>query len=174
GVKDDDGRLYFAAGDTKRQWLASTAVPAAYLNDLMAHCRARSIVVLLDCCYSGAFVPDSKGDQGVHLKEKLSGRGRAILTASNAIEYAWQGEDLSGRGEASVFTSAVIQGLETGEADRDSDGKVSIDDLYKHVYERVREVKPGQTPLLWLGLQGDLYIAWNPYPRTVDGAEERA
>ena len=166
GVKDDNGRLYFAARNTKRRRLASTAVPAAYLNDLMERCRARSIVLLLDCCYSGAFMPGSKGDEGVHLKESLSGHGRAVLTASNAIEYAWEGDTLSGEAQASIFTAAIVEGLETGEADRDHDGAVSIDDLHKHVYERVREARRGQTPLLWsLGLAGTLHIARNPRPQ---------
>jgi sugar lactone lactonase YvrE len=165
GVKDDDGRLYFAATDTKRRRLASSAVSAVYLNDLMDRCRARSIMVLLDCCYSGAFVAGAKGDEGVHLKERLSGHGRAVLTASNAIEYAWEGDELSGQAEASLFTAAIVDGLTTGDADRDRDGAVSIEDLHKHVYERVREAKRTQTPLLWtFGVAGTLHIAQNPHP----------
>ena len=125
-MKDDDGRLYFAAMDTEKCLLAATAVSAAWLNDVMERCRARAIVLLLDCCYSGAFVRGSKSDDGVHLKEKLAGRGRAILTASNALEYAWEGEELSGQPQPSLFTAATVEGLETGEADRDGDGVVSI------------------------------------------------
>jgi sugar lactone lactonase YvrE len=175
GVKDDDGRLYFAAADTRRRRLASTAVSAAYLNDLMERCRARSIVLLLDCCYSGAFVAGAKGDEGVHLKEKLSGQGRAVLTASNAIEYAWEGDALSGQPEASVFTAAILDGLETGDADRNRDGVVSIDDLYQHVYERVQESGRSQTPLLWsFGVAGTLQIARNPRPRPRDMDAEAA
>jgi sugar lactone lactonase YvrE/uncharacterized caspase-like protein len=165
GVKDDDGRLYFAATDTRRRRLASSAVSAVYLNDLMDRCRARSIVVLLDCCYSGAFVAGAKGDDGVHLKERLAGHGRAVLTASNAIEYAWEGDELSGQAEASLFTAAIVDGLTTGDADRDRDGAVSIEDLHKHVYESVREAKRAQTPLLWtFGVAGTLHIAQNPHP----------
>jgi molecular chaperone DnaJ len=48
GVKNDDGWLYFAATDTEKNWLSSTAVPATFLNDQMERCRARSIVLLLD------------------------------------------------------------------------------------------------------------------------------
>jgi WD40 repeat protein len=124
---------------------------------------------LLDCCYSGAIRPGSKGDEGVHLKEKLSGRGRAILTASNAIEYAWEGEDVSGEGQPSLFTAAIVQGLQTGEADRDRDGAVSINDLYTHVREEVLAARRGQTPLMWaLEVEGDLYVARNPYPPAVE------
>jgi tetratricopeptide (TPR) repeat protein len=167
GVKDDDGRLYFAAADTEREWLAATGVPAAYLADLMERCRARSIVLLLDCCYSGAFLPGSKGDRGLDLRERLEGEGRAILTASNALEYAWEGEDLRGQGQPSLFTAAIVEGLQTGKADRDRDGAVSITDLYQHVYERVREAKRGQTPQLWtLKVQNNVYVARNPHLST--------
>lgn len=179
GVKDDESRLYFAASDTERQWLDSTAVAAAWLNERMERCRARSIVLLLDCCFSGAFLRGSKGDGGVDggvdLNERFQrfqGSGRAILTASNAIEYAWEGEELLGQARPSLFTAAVVQGLETGEADRDCDGSVSIDDLYAHVYERVRDSGRGQTPLKWtLGIEGSLSIAHNPHsPQVQPGA----
>ncbi len=171
GVKDDDGRLYFAALDTEKKFLASTGVSAALMVDLMEHCRARSIVLLLDCCYSGAFVAGAKGDEGVHLKEKFEGEGRAILTASNAIEYSWEGDDLTGEGAPSVFTAAIVEGLETGAADRDRDGRVSIEDLYGHVYERVRSAHPGQTPKKWeFGVEHDLYVARNPHPIEIQAA----
>ena len=175
GVKDDDGRLYFAATNTEKDWLASTAVSAAFVNDLMERCRARSIILLLDCCYSGAFVPGSKGDEGVHLKEKFLGRGRAVLTASNAIEYAWEGDELSGEGQPSLFTAAIVEGLYTGEADRDRDGAVSIGDLYTHVCERVDQAKRGQTPLMWaLEIERNLYIAHNPYPPSIEPLASRS
>jgi uncharacterized caspase-like protein len=163
GLKDDDGRLYFAAANTERLFPASTAIRSDFLNDLMEHCRARSIILMLDCCYSGAVVRGSKGDEGVHLKEKLSGHGRAILTATNATEYAWEGSDLVGGGEGSVFTSAIVEGLRTGDADRDGDGLVSISDLYGYVEEKVRAERRGQHPRLWaLDIQENLYLARSP------------
>jgi hypothetical protein len=172
GLKDDDGRLYFAAANTERLYPASTAIRSDFLNDLMEHCRARSIVLMLDCCYSGAVVRGSKGDEGVHLKEKLSGHGRAILTATNATEYAWEGSDLVGGGEGSVFTSAIVEGLRTGDADRDGDGLVSISDLYGYVEEKVRAERRGQHPSLWaFGIQENLYLARSSRPAAA-AAEE--
>ncbi|MGI5440978.1 caspase family protein [Streptomyces shenzhenensis] len=91
GIKDDDGSLYFAALDTDRDLPASTAIPAAFLRDRMNGCRARTIVVLLDCCYSGAFVPGAKGDDQVHVRDELGGHGRVVLTATSRTEYAWEG-----------------------------------------------------------------------------------
>jgi molecular chaperone DnaJ len=160
GVKDEDGRLYFAASDTEKDWLASTALPASYLRELMDRSRARSIVVVLDCCYSGAFVEGAKGDGSVPVRDELAGRGRAVLTATNATEYSWEGTKLLGEGSPSVFTAAIVEGLRTGAADRDGDGRVSVDDLATYVYERLHDLGSTQTPMRWMsGVADTVYLA---------------
>lgn len=174
GIKDDEGRLLFAAVDTKRlrgkgpggRWLTSTTIPATFLKDLMDHCRARSIVLFLDCCYSGAFLPRSKGDSGVHLKERLEGQGRAILTASTEIEYAWEGDHILGEVRPSLFTAAVVTGLSTGQADRNGDGLVSVTELYDYVYDYVRrESRNRQSPkLLALNIENNVFLAKSAVP----------
>jgi actin-like ATPase involved in cell morphogenesis len=163
GVKDDDGRLFFAGTNTERGLLDATAVSSEYVRRVMDRCRARSIVLLVDCCYSGALLAGSKGDASVHLKETLAGQGRAILTATNEVEYAWEGEERMGQGQPSLFTAAIVEGLRSGAADRDGDGEVSVDELYDYVHERVLQAKRGQTPLRWALLQGDVHIAHNPH-----------
>jgi hypothetical protein len=76
------------------------------------------------------------------------------------MEYSFEGDQTSGQGRPSVFTSAVVQGLATGEADRDRDGYVSVDELYDFAYEQVRTVTPSQTPGKWVfDVQGDFYLA---------------
>ena len=98
GIKDDNGRLHFAARDTDKRLLASTAVSADFVHAQMRRCRAKSIIVLLDCCYSGAFLSGTKGDPAVHVKDELAGHGRAIITATNRTEYAWEGDRLQRTG----------------------------------------------------------------------------
>jgi hypothetical protein len=162
GVLDDYGRLYYAAVNTRRLRLAATAVPAAWLNERLEDCRARRQVVVLDCCHSGAFARGSKGDPPLALQHRFEphGRGRVVLTASRGTEYSFEGEQPSGEGVPSVFTKAIIEGLATGDADRDRDGMITVTDLYHHLYETVRSVEPRQTPELWTyGAEGDLLIA---------------
>ena len=66
----------------------------------------------------------------------------------------------------SVFTSALVEGLRTGDADHDQDGDVALDELYEYVYEKVRAETPNQTPGKWVfGVQGDLVIARRTSPR---------
>src|SRR6185437_3798226 len=101
--------------------------------------------------------------------QQFGGRGRAVITASSAMEYAFEAGELVGTSQVppSVFTSALVQGLETGEADRDQDGLVGLDELYDYVYDKVRAVTPNQTPGKWtFGMQGELVIARRSRPVT--------
>jgi hypothetical protein len=144
--------------------LESTSVSAAFVNRQMSRSRSRRVVLLLDCCYAGAFergmVP--KADEAVHVEEQFGGRGRAVITASGAMEFAFENAELTASSELrpSVFTRAVVDGLESGDADRDQDGYVDLDELYDYVYDRVRDATPNQTPGKWtFALQGELFIA---------------
>jgi WD40 repeat protein len=168
GVKDDDGKLYLVASDTAMARLDSSGIDAEFVNRHMARSRSRRIVLLLDCCYSGAFARGSptRAAGGIDIGERFKqGRGRLVLTASTAMEYAWDGDELNNLGDAgpSSFTAAVVRGLETGEADLDHDGQVSFRDLSDYVYDFVRAQNPKQTPQKWyLESEGDLYIARTP------------
>jgi len=171
GVKDEAGELYFAASNTLLRRLGATAVAADFVNRRMSRSRSRRVVLLLDCCYAGAFERGmtARAGSGVGIEEQFGGRGRAVITASSAMEYAFEGDDLADTRELapSVFTSALVEGLATGEADRDQDGLVALDELYDYVYDKVREATPNQTPGKWtFAVQGDLYIARRARPVT--------
>jgi hypothetical protein len=180
GLKDESGELYLAATNTMPTRLASTAVDATLVSRLMQRSRARRVVLLLDCCYGGAFergvIARAGGDADVGSQFSMGvlggGRGRAVITASSAMEFAFEGSTLAEGSVASpsVFTSALVEGLTTGEADRDNDGHVSLSELYDYVYERVREQSPNQTPCKWeFDLRGGFYVARNPHRRVVPG-----
>ncbi|MGV9366795.1 caspase, EACC1-associated type [Amycolatopsis sp. NPDC003731] len=164
GLKDDAGGLYFAARNTRPDRLRSTAVPADFVQQCIRQSRSRSIVLLLDCCYGGAFgqgvAVRASGDANV-LDSFRGGRGRAVITASNSIEYAFEGATLASDQPArpSVFTSALVEGLRTGEADRDEDGLIALGELYEYLFDRVRERNPKQTPSRDIEMQGELYLA---------------
>ena len=162
GVKDERGELYLAATDTEVDLLSATGVSAAWLSEQIDRSRSRRTVVLLDCCFSGSFPfgMRARAGGGVDAPEQLQGRGRVIITASNAMEYAYEGDRLvEGDAGPSVFTGAIIEGIQTGDADLDGDRLISVDDLYDYVYDRVREITPGQRPLKKSELEGPLYLA---------------
>lgn len=168
GMKDAAGRLHFVTTNTRFGRLGSTGISASWVSEQIDRSLSRRIVLLLDCCYSGAFSRGlaPRAASGVAVMEQFGGRGRAIITASDAMEYAYEGDELAlDVGQPSIFTRALVDGLETGKADRDGDGRVGADELYAHVFDKVREETPHQTPTMSTsGLQGELYLARNPNP----------
>jgi|CZKY01.1.fsa_nt_gi hypothetical protein len=165
GVKDEDGQLYLATADTKHKLLRSTALWANFINDVMRQSRSRCQILLLDCCYSGAFARGmtAKDTAYVGTKEHFEGRGRIVLTASDSMQYAFEGDRVEGAGAGSVFNRNIVRGLETGEADLNGDGLISMDELYNYVYDRVSAETPSQLPRKWaLEGEGELIIARNP------------
>src|SRR5438034_6688420 len=85
GVKDEEGRLLFATTDTRRSLLLSSAVSAHFVNECMRRCRAGQQVLLLDCCYSGAFPQGlaAKSDRTLMVGDHFEARGRVVITASS-------------------------------------------------------------------------------------------
>ena len=160
GVLDDRGRLYYATSDTEREWLSVTAVPAAWLNEQLEDCRCRRQVLVLDCCHSGAFAKGAKGEATLALRDRFEGRGRVIVTASRATEYSFEGDKIVGDGAASVFTSALVNGLRSGDADSDLNGLITVNELYDYAYHEVTAGQAHQTPSLWThGVEGSLIVA---------------
>lgn len=164
GVLDDRGRLYYAATDTRRDRLAATAIEAGWLNDRFEDSRARSQIVILDCCHSGAFARGAKGAPDLDLEHRFKprGHGRVVLTASKATEYSFEGNQATGPEIRSVFTRAIVDGLRTGDADLDQDGAITASEAYQFTYEKVRALESRQTPGIWVyGAEGDVILAWS-------------
>jgi hypothetical protein len=166
GLVDPRRRLFFAASDTLKNRLAATGVEAQWLLDQLDDCRARRQVVILDCCFSGAFANTAKGDADLGLAERFNaaGRGRVVLTASRGSEYSFEGEPVPGSTmPGSIFTSALVDGMRSGAADLDKDGLISVDDAYAYAFDRLRTADARQTPQRWLyGAEGDIFLARNP------------
>jgi hypothetical protein len=189
GWKDIHNRLYFIVADTEHGLMGSTAVSANFVSDCMSQSRSTRVIVLLDCCYSGAFVAAMRrratGPPQVDVSETFEGKGRVVLTASTSLQFAHETEPgvLSSRERArpSVFTSAIVQGLKDGSADLDQDGLVSISELYDYIHAALRENAPGQVPTLSVdSARGTIYLAHSPrraITRNVDavlGADNQA
>jgi molecular chaperone DnaK len=167
GWKDIRGRLYFIACDTERDLPEATAISADFVSDLMGQSKSESIVLLLDCCYSGAFTAGmtrrSSGSPRVNVSEPFAGRGRVVITSSTSLQFAHESDPrvLSSQEEAqpSPFTAAVVEGLRDGAADLDGDGRISVSELYEYVHKQVLDKVPGQTPTLSVNnARGTIYL----------------
>ncbi len=153
GVRDEYGSLYLAVKNTNRARLRSTAIKSDFIRDAMDQSRSRRQVLILDCCNSGAFAQGTKaeagGSVGTASAFEGTGYGRVVLTASDSTQFAWEGDKVIGADTTdSLFTHFLVKGLE-GEADRDGDGKITVDELYDYAYEQIVDVTPKQTPGKW-------------------------
>ena len=170
------GRLYFATTPTERHRLRATALADSFIHDLMEHAAAQFVVLVLDCCHSGAFGRGIPRASEVELAERFGGSGRVTLAASAQIEYAFEEEAVVATDQrlpSSFFTAALVEGLRR--ADADEDGIVTLDALYRFVSDEVRRRNPQQTPRLLGDRSGQITMAFRPHrsadARAPDGAD---
>lgn len=129
GVKDADRNLYFAACNTRKEreeLVRSTAIAASFLRDCIRNSKSKRQIVILDCCFSGAFGDlVAKDDGSIDLESLLGAEGRVVLTSSSSIQYSFEEQD----GNLSIYTRYLIEGIRTGAADLDGDGAITVDEI---------------------------------------------
>ncbi|MBD2096954.1 GUN4 domain-containing protein [Trichocoleus sp. FACHB-591] len=171
-VKDDNGTLYLATFYTQkpqkgRVFTTSTEVPASFIQNCMNSSFSKQQVLILDCCFSSAFCNDKKAkqaDEAVDIKAQLGGEGRAVLTSSAAIQFSYEKE------ESGIYTRYLIEGLETGAADRNGtkaadrngDGKIFVDELHEYATKRVQASAPAIQPEIYASEGDKILLARSP------------
>lgn len=154
GKLDDSFELHLCTKDTETPLLEATSISSDFIWDLLRKSSIARSVVILDCCYSGAAGRIKKGAATEGLRSHADGVGAYLLTAADAIETAQEKEgDRYG-----VFTKHLIAGIETGDADLDGDGIITMDSLYQYVSRRIGVDSP-QTPTRETGGHGEILIA---------------
>ena len=147
GIKDERGKLYLSTRATRKQngkLVKPSSIPASVLHESINDSRSQRQVIILDCCFSGAIATGmtAKDDGSIDLQEHLGGRGRAILTSSSSTQYSFEQEG----SELSIYTRYLVEGINTGAADTDGDGQISIDELHEYASNKVQEASPAMTP----------------------------
>lgn len=169
GIKDEEGRLYFVTSTTEVAHLAATGISADFVREQMERCRSQRILLVLDCCYSGAYRKSYRyrASERVNIR-LLAGRGKMVISACAAEQYSFEIDsgEVSGEARPSIFTAALVQGLRDGDADRDGDGFISVDELYDYIYDQVRAETTSQTPEKWGEARGRFIIARSPHSPT--------
>lgn len=142
GKPNKAGILHLTTVNTVVNKLESRAISINQVYGILDTAKCRKIVIILDCCYSGAAGQGFKGAVDDQLQQLNNARGTYLVTASTELQVAHE----SAAEGLSLFTKHLIAGLETGEADKDSDGWVSMNELYDYVQSRVVEENPAQQP----------------------------
>ena len=153
GKLDQSGRLHLCMQDTESTDLLATAVSSARINEFADSSHARNIVIVLDCCFSGAFRGGEPGDA-------VAGPGRYVLTSCRSTQLA---NDATVDNSTSHFTQHLVDGLLGAAVDHDGDGYVTFSDLYAYVDRRLRATGK-QIPQRRVQGDGDLFLAKRPAP----------
>ncbi|MEI1376007.1 caspase, EACC1-associated type [Nostoc sp.] len=147
GVTVESGDFYFSTSITRKnqgKLIPTSAVAATNVHSWMNQSKSKRLVVILDCCFSGAFAKGltAKDSGTIDLQQYLGGEGRAILTASTSTQYAFESDGL----ELSIYTHYLVEGIEKGAADIDGDGLIAVDELHRYAKSKVQEASPAMTP----------------------------
>jgi formylglycine-generating enzyme required for sulfatase activity len=169
GILGRGNRLFLATAGSNLDAPRERSISANEIREFIGETRAQGQIVVLDCCHSGAFVEHNKAGAPAPAVTpdtfSSAGTGLYVLTAADALQYAWDGAELrlgNASNKLSLFTSWLVEGLETGEAAPD-DEEISINALYQYLFGRARSEGAASTPQLFVreGV-GDLVISANP------------
>ncbi|WP_392407414.1 caspase domain-containing protein [Chlorogloeopsis fritschii] len=136
GIRDEHDNLYFATRNTRqnqqRDVLTATAVPAQTIQGFMNRSPSKRQVLILDCCFSGAFAKGlSATGRGlnsvpIQIATLLGGEGRAVLTSSTETQESFE------EGSVGIYTRFIVEGIETGAADTDKNGIITVEELHEY------------------------------------------
>ncbi|MFI5898503.1 caspase family protein [Actinoplanes sp. NPDC051513] len=131
GITADNGSLLLCARNTRTDRKLTTTISAETITRMTDQSAAAITVIVLDCCYAGAF-------KGGDVASELAGRGRYVLAATRSSDRAADAEHSTG---FSRFTAYLLRGLE-GAAARPGAQYVTVSDLYHYLRRRMAEDGP--------------------------------
>jgi uncharacterized caspase-like protein len=124
-------------GDPKD--LYTSAMPMSEIARIFNRISSERLVFISDTCYSGAsggrtipVVGARANISGAFLDRLSRGKGRVILTASDANEVSIEQDEF----QHGVFTYYLLEALR-GQGDTDGDGVITVDEAYQYVSLKV-------------------------------------
>ncbi|HEU4348342.1 MAG TPA: caspase family protein, partial [Actinoplanes sp.] len=161
---EDNDDLFLAMRDTRRDSPVATSVPGGFLRSVIEKSRAKRKLLLLDCCHSGALTltrdlrrPGPTPDERTRAAEVFKAGVQRIAPEpsqpqSNAtgtvIIGAARATELARETHTGALTGAVVEGLATGDADRNRTGKISTENLFEYVTEWFQKRDLHQHPVV--------------------------
>jgi uncharacterized caspase-like protein len=160
-----------AVKDTQYKTPAALGIDAHFLRGEMEQCYSQRQVLILDCCYSGAFakIGNKGANETVDTVSEFvgGGHGLVVLTATSAVQIGFEAGRVIRDSKYSLFTHYLIEGLKSGKADGAegsvADGTITDQELYEYAFQRVDMTKE-QIPQRLAQNQGSpIVIAKNPF-----------
>lgn len=131
---DCDDKLYLGVKDTQSDKVPVSAVSIDFIVDRIERSRCRSVIIILDCCHAGMV--------GQKLKDELSALSSRTNGASSE-QYWMMGCDADARAkefanlQGGAFTHYLLDGLKTGDADGNHDGRLTPREWFDHAKQQL-------------------------------------
>ncbi len=137
---DGDGlEKYILPHNADPKDLYASAMPMSEIARIFQRISSERLVFISDTCYSGAsggrtvpLLGTRANVSGAFLERLSQGKGRVILTASDANEVSVEKDEL----KHGVFTYYLLEALR-GKGDLDGDGVITVDEAYRYVSMKV-------------------------------------
>lgn len=136
----EKGQLFLLWDNTQIDRLPFTTLSVVRIVEDIKHCKAQNKLLILDCCHAGAIGNTLGLKSGIETPVEeitIPPENYRIIVASSRFEYARELEILQGSFLTANICSAICEKLY--EADKDQDGKISIDDLEWWLGEKAKE-----------------------------------
>lgn len=142
----EDGLGYLLPYDVSSLDEEAVIAHGLSMADLRTHLvrlPAKHVLVLIDSCVSGFFAVNRRGQGSSSPEESrrfFERKARQLITAGRRDESSLE----NGLWGHSALTLALLSGLSTGEADKNSDAMVTAEELHLHISDLVARVTGGR------------------------------
>jgi len=130
----NSGRLFLPVADTDVELAYATALECEFILETLNRTKAGQKVLILDCCNAGAFFHGNRGIPD----------GFIALTSCGASEACLD------RSDGGVFTKCLVDGLSSNDADGDGDGRVTVNEAFDYVRNKLSIENTQASPQLWV------------------------
>jgi hypothetical protein len=133
GFRDSNNDEFYLPTRTIGKSSINQMISASFIKEAFNSSRATNQIVVLDCCHSGAASQEFSSPKD--LASQLISKNRAILASLTPLAtFSDRQANLS------VFTRYFVEGLQTGLADADCDGSISVNDVYQYVKNKLQNI----------------------------------
>jgi tetratricopeptide (TPR) repeat protein len=165
GVPKGKDEYYIVTSDTDVSKPDVDGFPFSFMTSLAENSSSTKKISILDCCYSGGakMSKGNKGSQALVGKNIMDnqfieeGQGSYLLASSLSSQQSFN----SKKGDSSVFTHYLVQGLSGKDRDAvDKYGYVTPEKLGNYVWKKMKNFDQDQRPIRKVEGSGEIYLAY--------------